>query len=69
VIDVLVTGCKCISHQEDMASAFYLFMYKQLSKKVRLIYTAVFTTTDTKQTRPEQQIFDLHSLIAVLAIY
>ncbi|KAI8884495.1 hypothetical protein K501DRAFT_247598 [Backusella circina FSU 941] len=35
VIDVLVTGCKCISHQEDMAASFYLFIYKQLSKKSR----------------------------------
>lgn len=36
VIDILVTGCKALGHQNALSRSFCRFMFKQLSKQVRV---------------------------------
>ncbi|KAI9478694.1 MAG: hypothetical protein EXX96DRAFT_256100 [Benjaminiella poitrasii] len=36
VIDIVVSGCKCIGHQSTLSRPFYQFLYKQFSKQIRV---------------------------------
>ncbi|CEG82256.1 hypothetical protein RMATCC62417_16357 [Rhizopus microsporus] len=36
VVELLIAGCKAIGHDDELSCAFYQFLYKQLSKQIRL---------------------------------
>ncbi|KAF1798935.1 hypothetical protein FB192DRAFT_1424061 [Mucor lusitanicus] len=36
VIDVIISGCKCLGHQHALSRPFCQFLYKQLSKQIRM---------------------------------